>query len=105
VKKVGIIRCDAYGDDCPASSCFRAMRENTGKFDNYGEIHIIGLDNCGGCGRGKPEKIIARAKRLVDRGAEVIHLSNCLTGSCPSGETYIEAVQNAIDAEVVLGTH
>lgn len=105
MKKVGIIRCDAYGDDCPASGCFSAMRENTGQFKNYGEIEIIGLDTCGGCARGKPDKIIARAKRLIDRGAEVIHLSNCLTGGCPSGESYIQSVQDAINAEVVLGTH
>jgi len=105
MKKVGIIRCDAYSDDCPGPGCFRAMRENTGQFEDYGEVEIIGFDTCGGCGRGKPDKILARAKRLVDGGAEVIHLSNCLTGGCPSNETYVQAVQSAVDAEVVLGTH
>jgi predicted metal-binding protein len=105
MKKVGIIRCNAYSDDCPASGCFRAMRENTGKFKDYGEIQIIGLDTCGGCARGKPDKIIARAKRLIDRGAEVIHLSNCLIGACPSTDVYIQAIRDDSGAEVVLGTH
>jgi predicted metal-binding protein len=105
MKKVGIIRCDAHSENCAAFGCFRAMRENTGKFENYGEIQIIGVDTCGGCARGKADKILARAKRMVDRGAEVIHLGNCLTGACPSVDVYIQAIRNDSGAEVVLGTH
>ncbi len=105
-KKVGIIRCDAYSEDCAGFNCFPAIRNKTGHFQEYDEVvELVGFDTCGGCGRGKPDKIASRVQRLKDRGAEVIHLGNCLISACPSTEIYIQALQDNVGIDVVLGTH
>ncbi len=87
--KIGIIRCDAYSEDCAGFNCFPALQNKAGQFQKYDEVELVGFDTCGGCGKGKATKIVARAKRLKDRGAEVIHLGNCLVGSCPTEDVYI----------------
>ncbi len=103
--KVGIIRCQEQTNNCAGWSCFPALREQTGAFAAYGEVELVGFDSCGGCGRGKPDKIVARAKRLKEHGAEVIHLGSCLTGSCPSKDVYLTALQEQVGVPIIEGTH
>ena len=103
--KIGIIRCDEHSDVCAGSHCFPSIYEKTGEFEGYDVIQLVGFDTCGGCGRGKTEKIVARASRLKEMGAEVIHLGNCLTGPCPSAEEYEKALQEEVGIKVVKGTH
>src|SRR4030043_694870 len=83
VTKIGIIRCDENSERCGGWNCFPAIANRTGKFEGYKTIEIVGFDTCGGCGHGKPDKIIKQAKRLEEHGAEVIHLGNCMAGDCP----------------------
>jgi len=103
--KVGIIRCDEHSNTCAGSSCFPAMQNKTGKFEEYDDIEIIGFDTCGGCGRGKADKIMDRAVRLKKNGAEVIHLSNCLVGPCPSKDLYQKTLEEEMGIPIVMGTH
>lgn len=103
--KVGVIRCDAHSENCPGTGCFAAMRDRAGKFAVHEEVEIVGFDTCGGCGRGKPDKILSRAQRLKDKGAEAIHLGNCLVGACPSKEIYVQALKDQVEVEVIEGTH
>ena len=90
--KIGIIRCDENSSECAGWNCFPAIENKTGKFERYDTIELVGFDTCGGCGHGKPDKILKQARKLVKRGAEVIHLGNCLAGDCPSNRD-IEAGQ------------
>ena len=103
--KVGIIRCDEYSERCAGYACFPAMRERTGAFETYDSVELIGFDTCGGCGMGKPDKIVAKAARLKDRGAEVIHLGNCLAGICPFKDLYGNSIEKEIEIPVRFGTH
>ena len=103
--KIGIIRCQEHSDACAGYHCFPAMQEKSGKFESYDTIELVGFDTCGGCGRNKADKIIDRAKRLRDRGAEVIHLGNCIVGACPSKDMYIEALKTELDMPIVESTH
>ncbi len=103
--KIGIIRCDERSDACAGYHCFPALQNKTGKFEEYDEIELVGFEDCGGCGRGKADKIVARATRLKERGAEVIHLGNCLVGPCPSKELYEKALVEEIGLPIVKGTH
>ena len=104
-KKVGIIRCEAYSENCAGFGCFPAVRNKTGHFKEYDDVELIGFDTCGGCGRGNPDKIVSRAQRMKDRGAEVIHLGGCMIGACPSLDTYVQSVRDQAQIDVVLGTH
>ncbi|MBN2239168.1 MAG: CGGC domain-containing protein [Dehalococcoidales bacterium] len=103
--KIGIIRCEEHSNNCAGFGCFPAIKDKTGEFKDYDEIEIIGFDTCGGCGRGKADKILKKGQRLKERGAEVIHLGNCLTGPCPSVDTYEKALKEELGITVVRGTH
>jgi predicted metal-binding protein len=93
VVKIGIIRCDENSERCGGWNCFPAMANRTGQFAKYDKVEIVGFDTCGGCGHGKPDKIINKAKVLIQHGAEVIHLGNCLAADCPSKDVYIAALK------------
>lgn len=103
--KVGIIRCQEHSNNCAGWSCFPALKDRTGAFEQYDAVELVGFDTCGGCGRGKAEKIVAKAKRLQERGAEAIHLGMCLLGGCPEKDLYITTLEEEMDIPVVKGTH
>jgi len=103
--KIGIIRCDEISTRCAGYSCFPAVLNKTGKFEEYDNIELVGFETCGGCGRGKTDKITARATRLKEKGAETIHLSNCLLGPCPSKELYQKTLVGEMGIPIVMGTH
>jgi len=103
--KIGIIRCDEHSYTCAGYHCFPAVQNKTGEFKEYDEIEIVGFDDCGGCGRGKADKIVARATRLKEKGAEVIHLGNCLILHCPSKKLYEKKLVKEIGLPIIKGTH
>ena len=103
--KIGIIRCDEQSTRCAGYSCFPAVHNKTGKFEVYDNIELVGFETCGGCGRGKADKIMERATRLKEKGAEAIHLSNCLLGPCPSKELYQKTLVEKMGIPIVMGTH
>ena len=105
VKKIGIIRCNSHSESCAGWNCFPALRNKTGQFEKYDKVELVGFDTCGGCDRGKSEKIVSKAKRLKEKGAEVIHLGNCIIGSCPVDEQYTQALKENLEIDVVRGTH
>jgi predicted metal-binding protein len=91
--KIAIIRCDEKAKICPGTTCFQVIREKKAAFEKYGdEVEIVGFDTCGGCGLGKPDKIIQKAQALKERGAEIIHVSTCVKSKCPYYASYVEAV-------------
>ncbi len=102
--KIGIIRCDEHSNDCAGFSCFPAVLNKTGKFEEYDEIELVGFDTCGGCGRGKADKVLARAIRLQEKGAEAIHMANCFR-PCPSKELYETTLEKEMGIPVIIGTH
>jgi predicted metal-binding protein len=102
--KIGIIRCDENSERCAGWNCFPAIANKTGEFKDYDKIELVGFDTCGGCGHGKPDKILKQARRLKKHGAEVIHLGNCLALDCPSKAVYIKALKR-IGIPVVERTH
>ena len=81
-------------------------RTESGMFAAYeGEIELVGFDTCGGCGRNEATKVVAKAARLKEKGAEVIHLGNCMVGACPWTDLYYDALVKEIGLPVVLRTH
>ena len=103
--KIGIIRCEEHSEKCAGYHCFPALQEKKGSFENYNKVELVGFDTCGGCGRGKADKIIEKATKLKEQGAEVIHLGNCLAHPCPSADLYEKAMQDELGIEVIRGTH
>lgn len=103
--KIGIIRCQEFSGQCAGYHCFPAIYGKTGKFAAYETIELVGFDTCGGCGRNKADKIVARAQKLKKYGAEVIHLGNCMVSVCPSKDLYIAALRENLEIPVVERTH
>ena len=103
--KVGIIRCQEQSNNCAGWSCFPALRERSGASPPTTAIELVGFDTCGGCGRNKADKIVAKAKRLKEKGAEVIHLGSCIVGSCPTKELYVNSIRDQVQIPVVEKTH
>ena len=80
--KVGIIRCQQTEDMCPGTTDFKVAKEGKLAFEEIGPSEIIGFVSCGGC----PGKRAAlRAKKMVERGAEVILFASCVFKGNPLG--------------------
>ena len=103
--KIGIIRCDENSERCAGWNCFPAIANKTGEFSRYDTIELIGFDTCGGCGHGRTDRIVKQAKQLKQRGAEVIHLGNCMASDCPSKDVYIKALRKRVRIPIVERTH
>ncbi len=84
--KVGLIRCEIVADFCPAASCLKAMKEKTGAFEGVEEeIELVGVMTCGGC---PGKKVSSKVRTLVNRGADTIVLSSCISRGYPVGEAF-----------------
>jgi len=99
MKKIGIIRCRQTEDMCPGSNCFNAVKENTGAFEAIESGEIVGFISCGGC---PGKRAISRAKQMVERGAEVIVQTSCITKGTPIGFPcpFAEEMRTAIKRKI-----
>jgi predicted metal-binding protein len=80
--KVGIIRCRQTEDLCPGTTDFAIARAGKGVFTEHGPVEIIGFVSCGGC---PGKRAVARARMLVERGAEAVVLASCIGRGNPIG--------------------
>jgi len=81
--KVGLIRCMQTEDMCPATTCFKVMKDKKLAFDGITEdIEIIGVNTCGDC---PGKKAVTRAAEMVKRGADTIVLASCIFKGTPIG--------------------
>ncbi len=103
--KIAIIRCDEHSNVCAGYTCFPAIQNRTGQFEGYDTIELVGFDSCGGCGRNKADKILARALRLKEKGAEVIHFANCIVHACPFKKIYEKAMKEKVGLPIIKGSH
>lgn len=81
--KVGLIRCMQTEDMCPATTCFKVMKEKKLAFEGIIEdIEIIGVNTCGGC---PGKKAVTRAAEMAKRGADTIVFASCIFKGTPIG--------------------
>ena len=99
MKKVGIIRCQQTEDMCPGSNCFKTAKENMGAFQELGTVEIVSFVSCGGC---PGKRAVPRAKRMAERGAEIIALASCITKGTPIGFPcpFAKKMKNAIEEKI-----
>jgi predicted metal-binding protein len=102
--KIGIIRCNEFSNNCAGFACFPSMAKKAGQFRSYDSIELIGFDTCGGCGRGKSDKIVAKAIRLKEKGAEVIHLADCMVDVCPNKDKNLAALKEQVGIPIIERT-
>lgn len=104
--KIGVILCDRY-QAASRERCIRAIKNKEGAFERYQdmEVELVDFHVCGGCpGLGA----VAAAKKMVEAGAEIIHLSTgLLAGFPPCGTIGKIAAQinEQIEVGVIIGTH
>lgn len=106
--KVGIIRCRQTEDMCPGSGCFKAAKENMGAFHGMEAVEVVGFVCCGGC---PGKRAVMRAKQMVERGAEVIVQSSCISKGtpigfpCPFAEEMREAISRKVGETIEVLTY
>ena len=105
MKKVGIIRCQQTESMCPGTSDFKVAAQGTLGFEGTGPVEIVGFVSCGGC---PGKQAVARAKLMVDRGAEVVAFASCISKGnpigfpCPHFAAIKEAVSRKVGEDVML---
>ena len=103
--KVGIIRCQQTEDMCPGNTDFKVAAEGKLAFEEIGSSEVMGFVSCGGC---PGKRAIARAKLMVDRGAEAIVFASCISKgnpigvSCPHFAPMRDAIINKVGPEVKI---
>jgi len=110
VKKVGIIRCQQTEDICPGTTDFKISSEGKLAFEKTGPVEIVGFVSCGGC---PGKRAVARAKLMVNRGAEAIVFASCISRGnpidypCPHYANMKDVVIKAIghNIEIIEYTH
>lgn len=108
--KVGIIRCQQTEDLCPGNTCLQVTRKGGMAFADTGPVEMIGFVSCGGC---PGKRAVARAKLMVDKGAEAIVLASCMSKGnpigfpCPHYSDIKEAVTNKLGpgVKIIEWTH
>ena len=83
--KVGIVRCAIVAEFCPATSCIKAVKEGKGAFEGI-EAELVGFMTCGGC---PGKKVTASVKTPLEKGANAIALSSCMTRGYPVDRTHL----------------
>jgi predicted metal-binding protein len=108
--KVGIIRCQQTEDLCPGTTDLKIAKEGKLAFQETGPVEIVGFISCGGCpGKRAP----ARAKMMVEKGAQVIVFASCISKGnpigfpCPHVTMMKEAVRKKVgeDIQIIDWTH
>ena len=110
MKKVGIIRCQQTEDMCPGTTDFLVAAAGKKAFAETGPVEIVGFVSCGGC---PGKRAVTRAKMMVDRGADAIALTSCITRGtpigvpCPHKESMLEAIARKLGdhIQVIEYTH
>ncbi len=103
--KVGIIRCQQTEDLCPGTTDFAMAKSGKGAFEQLGPSEVVGFVSCGGC---PGKRAVARARMLVDRGAEAVFLASCIFRgtpigfACPHAEAMKSAIARKLGTEVAL---
>jgi len=83
MKKIGIIRCMQTEDICPGTKDFKAIKEGTSAFEETGPAELVGFVSCGGC---PGDKVVKRAEKLIENGAEIVAFATCMKKgkTCPN---------------------
>ncbi len=113
--RVVILSCEKVRDkSCIAcAKCFKAVSENAGKFEDQGEVEIVGMTTCGDC----PGVIVPKMKLVkevinnLDNDFDKIFIGTCMaaavnTSYCPIElEELQEILKSKFGKEVIIGTH
>ena len=103
--RVGIIRCQQTEDMCPGNTDFKVAATGKMAFEEIGPSEVVGFVSCGGC---PGKRAVARAKMMVDRGAEAIVFASCISRgnpigvACPHFETMREAIARKVGESVKI---
>ena len=104
--KVGLIRCMQTEDMCPATTCFRVMKDKKLAFEVIQEIiEVIGVNTYGGC---PGKKAVTRAQEMVKRGADTIVLASCISKGnpigfpCPHAKQMKEAIEKKLGEAIKI---
>lgn len=106
--KVGIIRCQQTEDLCPGTGDFTAAAQGKGAFEQTGACDVVGFVSCGGC---PGKRAVARAKMLMERGAQAVALASCISrGSpigfpCPNRDAMLNAIRAKLGPDAVVLDH
>lgn len=101
MKYIGIINCFKTSHKCTSSGCFKAFYAKEGSFERYEgeEIQMRSFTHCKGCSSDSVENVVSIAKKMKERGVDVVHLSSCVRSKCPSHQQYIDEISEFMEIE------
>lgn len=103
--KVGIIRCQQTEDICPGTTDFKMAAAGLQAFEETGPVEVIGFVSCGGC---PGKRAVARARVMIDRGADAIVFASCISKgnpigfACPHFAQMRDAIRNRVGSEAII---
>lgn len=94
MKYIGIITCLEVSRKCTGSGCFKALHARSGAFERYGtdDLQVLSFVHCNGCGTESVENVLERARRMTEKGVDIIHLSTCIQAKCPDYNAFLRAL-------------
>ena len=79
--KIGLIRCLRTEDMNPITTCLEVINDKINKVQSISkQMEIIGVNTCGGC---PGKEAGARVAEMIERGADTIVLTTCLSEENP----------------------
>lgn len=104
------LNCLKSNKVCTGAACLRAMNSRAQFFERYGDVplELAAMARCNGCEAGVDAGFQEKLERMVQEGAEVVHLGKCTArkdgAECPVITEAAEYLA-AYGIEVVRGTH
>lgn len=109
--KIAILNCLQANEVCAAAACLKAFNAKSRSFAQYGDepLELVALARCNGCGNGIDAGFREKLERIVNEGAEAVHLGVCTIQretkkECPT-ITEAAAWLEEHNVKVIRGTH
>jgi predicted metal-binding protein len=113
--KIAMLYCKRIQDhSCIAcAKCYKGIALKSGKFDQYDEIDLVAMTDCGDCpGLVFPRvKLIDEITKNLDLSIDMLHFGTCImkaveTAACPINLEQIKKfIEGKFGINVVFGTH
>ena len=108
--KIAMLNCLKSNKVCTGAACLSAMNSRSRSFEPYQDtpLELVAMARCNGCEAGIDAGFQEKLERMVQEGAEVVHLGKCTVrkdgAECPvitKAADYLEEH----NIRVVRGTH
>ena len=108
--KIAMLNCLKSNKVCTGAACLSAMNSRSRSFEPYQDtpLELVAMARCNGCEAGIDAGFQEKLERMVQEGAEVVHVGKCTVrkdgAECPVITKAAEYLEEH-NIRVVRGTH